>query len=859
MSLIWLYPGEVPITARSLEECIEGAQHAYADTKAPRLIYLSCVPMVLVQLAESPAGLRIMKAMDMVGVGGAAMPQALGNDLVQQGIKLLSRFGATECGFLLSSHREYADDKEWQYLRYDPETDALKFEPRERGLFELIVGETWPALAKTNRPDGSYATADLFEPHPTIENAWRYHSRSDSQVTLVTGKKFDPAPFEDSIRESPILNDVLIFGNDRPFPGALLFRSSVTGALSDQDIVDEVWAWVDANNARTPKHAKLSKSMLVLMPELASKLPKSSKGTTLRGKAEVLYRKHIEDSYLNEHFSEDSASNENEDFLGLELGSDQVATAIISIVRSVKGNFDSISIEDDLYNRGVDSKDCIMIRSRIQRKLIPPHGPLLPTDVIYDCANTAQLSEFVINFRQGIVKEPSDEIRMMRDLVARYSDWQPQKLRSHCHDAEAQHSMLLPDSKNVVLITGVTGTLGAHVLSQLRTQSSVGEIHCLVRAASSVAAQERLRKSLLYRQLAPLDAISVKICCHPCKLSEPGLGLDEKTFADLSHRVTHIIHAAWSVNFTLRLQSFVKDNIIGLYHLIQFTMVSCRSTPPHFVFCSSTASVTKSNHSDLNVQEKISDDPHMPSEMGYSRSKWVAESICDEAHRRTHLHNRISILRIGQLCGDRDHGVWSVTEAWPLMISSSKVTGLFPRLVLEPLSWLPVDIAATAVLEIAMSSPFPDSVKETVDSDVDESVQMTHPCRVYSLVDSAGKPTTVDLVEWQEKLSPTIKIVSPAEWIAELESLQGEAADHPARRLLGLWKKAYLGDDASKQHGRILYDMRQTKEVAPVMRNLPPVGEEHFRKMWLWIEKNVTIKKSLLHQEDRTATAPEET
>ena len=33
--------------------------------------------------------------------------------------------------------------------------------------------------AKTNRTDGSFATADLFIPHPTIKDAWKYHSRTE--------------------------------------------------------------------------------------------------------------------------------------------------------------------------------------------------------------------------------------------------------------------------------------------------------------------------------------------------------------------------------------------------------------------------------------------------------------------------------------------------------------------------------------------------------------------------------------------------------------------------------------------------------------------------------------------------------
>lgn len=43
-------------------------------------------------------------------------------------------------------------------------------------------------MAKTNKQDDSFTASDLFEPHPIIEVAWKYYSRSDSQITLILGK-----------------------------------------------------------------------------------------------------------------------------------------------------------------------------------------------------------------------------------------------------------------------------------------------------------------------------------------------------------------------------------------------------------------------------------------------------------------------------------------------------------------------------------------------------------------------------------------------------------------------------------------------------------------------------------------------
>lgn len=165
---------------------------------------------ILQILAADENGLEYLKTMDVVGVGGAALLAADGRALVEKSINVISRFGSAERGFLLSSHRNYDSDKEWQYLRTDHGASRVFMEPRDGGLFELIVLAGWPHIAKRNCQDGSYATADLFEQHRTLPNAWKYNGRADAQLTLTTGKKFDPAPLKSAIASSHLLRDVLI-------------------------------------------------------------------------------------------------------------------------------------------------------------------------------------------------------------------------------------------------------------------------------------------------------------------------------------------------------------------------------------------------------------------------------------------------------------------------------------------------------------------------------------------------------------------------------------------------------------------------------------------------------------------------
>lgn len=106
---------------------------------------------------------------------------------------------------LMSSHRDYDNDKQWSWLRNHNVSEALlRFEPVEdsEGMYELIVGKDWSTLVRdfptinalvltryvqvvSNRDDGSFATGDLYEKHTTICNAWRYAGRVDDMIVLV--------------------------------------------------------------------------------------------------------------------------------------------------------------------------------------------------------------------------------------------------------------------------------------------------------------------------------------------------------------------------------------------------------------------------------------------------------------------------------------------------------------------------------------------------------------------------------------------------------------------------------------------------------------------------------------------------
>lgn len=239
-----------------------------------------------------------------------------------------------------------------------------------------------------------------------------------------------------------------------------------------------------------------------------------------------------------------------------------------------------------------------------------------------------------------------------------------------------------------------------------------------------------------------------------------------------------------------------------------------------FAFCSSTAAILGPNHPSV-IPEAVSSSPDDADALGYSKSKWVAEMICSRLAHPLVRNLKMRIMRIGQLTGDTEHGVWNMTEAYPLMLSTVRELDCLPK-IQDTLSWLPLDVAARAICEIAFAFD-----ETSLDS------MRWAPCEVYHIVNNGFSASFMDLLGWMKRIrKKPFEIVEPAVWLEKLEELES----HPAKALIGLWKRAFEVNAEEATNQVTVFETRNAKRDSIQMRSIRPVDEKLVEKIWKWVE-----------------------
>ncbi|KAJ2995082.1 hypothetical protein NUW58_g1377 [Xylaria curta] len=741
----------------------------------------SIIDDILCQSNESEKGeaSALLTKLEFLAVGGGALKPEQGAILAENDVKLLNHYGVTEIGAIAPIFRPKSDYN-WRFLRLRSDL-GLELHPIPDSTHFRLVGypigwgKPFEVQDELERNDASS--------HVEV----RILGRTDDVIVLKTGEKVQPRQLEDALNADPAIRTAVCVGSGF-FELAVIIDP--ISEDSDATIKDQVWRLLSAINPSVDHHARITSKEAIIVKPPGKLIPRSDKGSIMRRDVHEIFKQEINDAYaameldsLGESFILDPAN--------IEMG----IRHLITTVTSNRLDGEHMTTEEDLFESGMDSLQTVLFSRLLGsclRKLAEENGrPLLQisTDFIYRNPSIKRLaaeSARLIN-PEGDMRTDVDDNRAkeMKNLADEYI-------------ASLSRQMTSYPIKHTILITGSTGSLGAHALAKLTRIESIEKIICLVRGqplvtngASLTSNSEKAESILQRRQRSALEAAG--ICLGPKEWAKIELlelasvvGEYEASKAQLSYlsgRITHILHLAWPMDFHRRLESF-RPHIKLLQTLVDLAQLSSATRqatePIRLIFTSSIAVVRyysergdkSEGHFGSIVPESTMPDPLATVPMGYAEAKWVCETYLDNVAKRFPGIEPV-VIRVGQLSGpERTRGMWKTEEHIPVLVRASQTIGAFPQL--DGLaSWMPVDRAASCLSEILMRG-----------GKVDNFLHLENPVRqplkdIFTIMAhemGLSRPFVIPFEKWLQRVTVTGEVGSLGSFLTDhFDELAGGA------------------------------------------------------------------------------------
>lgn len=411
-----------------------------------------------------------------------------------------------------------------------------------------------------------------------------------------------------------------------------------------------------------------------------------------------------------------------------------------------------------------------------------PSPPSVITDVV---AREARVSELVHEYSQGFT-------------VSVQENGAPFKY----HNARGQ----------CVMVTGATGSLGAHLAAYFAGLSDVSMVVCLNRPSSSADPRHRQERAFLSKGIELPREVLAKIKVLATNSSQPELGLQPEEYEFLVDNVTHIVHSAWPMSITRALSAF-EPQFKAMRNLIWLAAEISRRRHQGFKvgfqFISSIATV--GNHPVWTGQthvpeERMSVDSVIP--VGYGDAKLVCERLLDHTLHEHPDRFKPMVVRVGQIAGSRTSGYWNPVEHLVFVVKSSQTLRSLPDLD-GTLSWCPVNTVAAVLGELALSNE-----------------PSTYP--VYHIENPVRQPWREMIQMMAEELGiPRANIVPFADWIGLVRQYPGSVeGDNPAGALVDFLERHFVRMDC----GGLVLDTAHSVAHSPTLRTEEAITQDLLKR-----------------------------
>ncbi|KAE8397698.1 hypothetical protein BDV37DRAFT_276712 [Aspergillus pseudonomiae] len=231
---VYMWDVSLPLTASSVTSALEAAK------------------------PESFQGLDALRQCKLVTYCGAPCPDELGDRLVAEKVHFGGSFGLTEAGLVAESLSRPAGDPFWNFVKFfENLRPFIWMKPIGADLYECVYLAGHPALTASNsdEPPESYHSRDVFTPHSTIPDRWKYVTRFDDRLTLVNGEKVLPLHIEVSIKQISLIQEAVVIGVGKSGPGLLYLNL--------------IWPTVEGAKPRAEQFSQISRDMIARSYPLA--------------------------------------------------------------------------------------------------------------------------------------------------------------------------------------------------------------------------------------------------------------------------------------------------------------------------------------------------------------------------------------------------------------------------------------------------------------------------------------------------------------------------------------------------------------------------------------------------------------
>ncbi|OAI22284.1 amino acid adenylation domain-containing protein [Methylomonas koyamae] len=268
-------------------------------------------------------------------------------------------------------------------------------------------------------------------------------------------------------------------------------------------------------------------------------------------------------------------------------------------------------------------------------------------------------------------------------------------------DLEAESAIALPTPLppsggmlQNVLLTGVTGFVGAYLLEQMLERWPGATVHCLVRADSAEDGLRRIRANLEEYGLW-WDGYAPRIKVVVGDLAKPNLGLSGEVRDYLASEIDLIMHNGSHLNHVLRYGQLAAANVGSTKALLE---LAAYNRLKRFAYVS-TGGVF---NTEIGGRRKVDEGTDLSGEgftdiEGYNASKWVAEAAVRKAGR---MGLPIQIFRLGRVAVDSRSGAGRADDFIALYLRTCIQIGAYPDYPLVEKA-VPVDYAARAIIALA--------------------------------------------------------------------------------------------------------------------------------------------------------------